>query len=87
MDGVVDGEVQVSIDGKPVEKVASGGIVGEMALIDAGPRSATAITKKNCLVVAVDERSFKDLIARRPEFAIQVMQVLARRLRRMDSEK
>ena len=84
---VVDGEVQVLIDGKPVERVAAGGIVGEMALIDAGARSATAITKTNCLVVAVDERSFNDLVGRRPEFAIQVMQVLARRLRRMDSER
>jgi len=33
---VVEGQVDVLIDGKPVEKVGPGGIIGEMALIDAG---------------------------------------------------
>jgi CRP-like cAMP-binding protein len=83
---VVEGDVQVLIEGKAIERVGPGGIVGEMALIDAGARSATAITKTKCLVVAVDERRFKDLVGQRPDFALQVMRILARRLRRMDSE-
>jgi CRP-like cAMP-binding protein len=84
---VVEGDVQVLIEGKPVERVTRGGIVGEMALIDSGARSATAITKTKCLVVAVDERRFKELVSEYPEFALQVMRVLARRLRLMDSER
>jgi hypothetical protein len=35
----------------------------------------------------VDERRFMDLIAREPEFALHVMRVIAKRLRRMDSER
>jgi len=57
-----------------------------MALIDAGPRSATAIAKTQCVLVPIDEKRFADLVGRRPEFALHVMRVLANRLRRMDAE-
>jgi CRP-like cAMP-binding protein len=83
---VVEGQAQIMIDGKLVETVRPGGILGEMALIDAAPRSATAIAKTQCVLVPIDEKRFADLIQRRPEFALHVMRVLANRLRRMDSE-
>jgi CRP/FNR family transcriptional regulator, cyclic AMP receptor protein len=83
---VVEGQAQVMIDGKLLETVRPGGILGEMALIDAGPRSATAIAKTQCVLVPIDEKRFADLVGRRPEFALHVMRVLANRLRRMDSE-
>jgi CRP/FNR family transcriptional regulator, cyclic AMP receptor protein len=84
---VVDGEVDILLDGKLIETVRAGGVVGEMALIDAGPRSATAISRTRCLLSPVDERRFIDLICREPEFALNVMRVLARRLRRMDAAR
>ena len=83
---VLEGQAQIMIDGKLVETVRPGGILGEMALIDAAPRSATAIAKTQCVLVPTDEKRFADLIQRRPEFALHVMRVLANRLRRMDSE-
>ena len=82
---VFEGEVDVLLDGKLIETVRAGGVVGEMALIDSGARSATAISRTACLLSPVDERRFVELIAREPEFALQVMHVLARRLRRMDA--
>ncbi len=81
---VIDGEVDVLLDGKLIETVRSGGVFGEMALIDSGPRSATAISRTRCLLSPVDEVRFRELIVREPEFAFLVMRVLARRLRRMD---
>ena len=83
---VVQGEAQILIEGKLVETVGPGGILGEMALIDAAPRSATVITKTACVLIPLDEESFAGLVARQPEFALQVMRVLAHRLRRMDAE-
>jgi CRP-like cAMP-binding protein len=83
---LVEGQAQIMIDGKLVETVRSGGILGEMALIDAGPRSATAIAQTQCVLVPIDEKRFSDLAARRPEFALYVMRVLAHRLRHMDSK-
>jgi CRP-like cAMP-binding protein len=65
-----------------LERVGPGGIVGEMALIDPAPRSATAIGGPDCSVSAVDQLTFDKLVRHVPGLAIEVMQVLARRLRR-----
>ena len=83
---VIEGEVSVLLDGKVVETVRAGGVVGELALIDSQPRSATAISRTRCLVSPVDAPRFMDLIGREPEFALIVMRVMAKRLRRMDAE-
>lgn len=84
---VIEGEVLVLLDGKMVETVRAGGVVGEMALIDSQPRSATAISRTRCLVSPVDEQRFMQLIGHEPEFALNVMRVMARRLRRMDAAR
>jgi len=84
---IAEGEVRILIDGKLVEVIGAGAILGEMALLDSEPRSATAITKTRCVLVPLDERSFTDLVMRRPEFALQVMRVLAHRLRRAGLER
>lgn len=82
---VIEGEVEILLDGKPIETVRAGGIIGEMALIDMGPRSATAICRTRSMLSPVDQMRFRELIAREPDFALNVMRVLARRLRRMDA--
>lgn len=84
---VVKGEAQILIEGKVVETVGPGGILGEMALIDAEPRSATALTKTRCVLIPIDEKVFTGLVTRQPEFALQVMRVLAYRLRMMDVQR
>lgn len=87
MYAIVEGEAQILLDGKVVETVRQGGILGEMALIDSGPRSATAIAKTRCVLVPIDERRFNGLVRQRPEFALELMRVLVHRLRRMDVER
>jgi CRP-like cAMP-binding protein len=84
---VADGHADILIGGRPVETIGPGGVVGEMALIDAQPRSATVIARSDCTLIPVDERRFNMLVSKRPEFALQVMRVLALRLRRMDAER
>jgi CRP-like cAMP-binding protein len=68
-----------------LETVESGGMVGEMALIDPAPRSASAIAGPDCSVSAVDEALFFDLIQKVPGLAIEVMRILSRRLRLVTS--
>jgi hypothetical protein len=42
------GRVQITIRNQLLETVEEGGVFGEMALVDAGPRGATAATQPNC---------------------------------------
>ena len=81
---VVAGEVQVFAGGKPVGKIGLGGIFGEMALIDDKPRSATMVAKTACKLIAINQKRFSLLVKEAPHFAIQVMQVMAERLREMN---
>ena len=81
---VQEGEVDVYLQGRLVETIGPGGVIGEMALIDNEPRSATAIARTRCRLVPIDEKGFKVYVHHTPNFALQVMQVMAERLRRMN---
>lgn len=65
-----------------LEVLGPGQIVGEMALVDHSPRSATAVARTSCKVVVVPEKRFLFLVQQTPFFALQVMRVMAERLRR-----
>jgi CRP-like cAMP-binding protein len=78
------GIAAVIAGGREVEEVQEGGIFGEMAMIDHGPRSATVIAKTDCEFVPVDERLFLLLVHQTPFFSLDVMRTLVRRLRAMN---
>lgn len=83
MFAVLDGSVDlVRGDGRLIETSTAGGIVGEMALVDAAPRSATAVVPSAATVARISRREFTYLVQEHPTFALQVMGVLADRLRR-----
>jgi CRP-like cAMP-binding protein len=79
---VLAGDLELPREGRPFETLGAGAIVGEMAMIDKAPRSATAIAKTNCRLVPVDERRFQFMVAQTPFFALHVMRVIVDRLRR-----
>jgi CRP/FNR family cyclic AMP-dependent transcriptional regulator len=81
---VVEGKVDLIIQGHVVETVEPGGIFGEMALIDKQKRTGTAVAKTHAKVVLVDEKRFLFLVQQTPHFALHLMRVLSDRLRRMD---
>lgn len=78
---VLDGEVDIVIKDATVETVGPGGIFGEMALIDGHERSATARARTTAEVASIDAKRFVQLIRVHPYFAIEVMTVLADRIR------
>ena len=84
MYAVIEGEVDILVDGRLVETTGPGGLIGEMALIDSGPRSATATARTDAVLVPVDAKQFLFLVQEHPTFALAVMQVMSSRLRRMD---
>lgn len=76
------GTVEVRDGRRILDTVEPGGVVGEVALIDAGGRSASVIAKTDCQLLPINEEQFILLVKRMPYFALQVMRVLADRLRR-----
>jgi CRP-like cAMP-binding protein len=76
------GQVEIVSDGRVLETIDTGGIFGEMALIESVPRSAAARAKTACEVVPIDAKRFRFLVQQTPHFATQVMKVMADRLRR-----
>jgi CRP/FNR family cyclic AMP-dependent transcriptional regulator len=63
--------------------VGPGEIFGELSLLDGGPRSATVTAVTRAELVALDRAPFLELLASRPRVSIAIMQVLARRVRRL----
>lgn len=86
MYAVLDGSVDIIIRGKTVETVEAGGVFGEMALVEDRVRIATAQVKAPAKLVQIDRRRFEFLVQQNPYFALQLMAVMALRLRRMDEK-
>lgn len=76
------GNVEIANHKQFLELIEPGGFFGEMGLINRKPRSATATAKTDCEVVILNQGDFYFLIQHAPYFAIEVMQVLAERVRR-----
>jgi CRP-like cAMP-binding protein len=86
MFAIKSGTVDIFFDEALLETVKEGGIFGEMALVDRSVRSANAIAKTDCELVQINEDRFDLLVKFNPYFALEVLRVTVRRLRRMTSD-
>jgi CRP/FNR family transcriptional regulator, cyclic AMP receptor protein len=79
------GTLRIVSGGTVYEIVQAGGIVGEMAIVDQGmPRSASVIAGTFAELIKIDASEFRTVVSANPDFALMVMQVMARRLRLMN---
>ena len=82
---VKTGTLQIRSGGVIYEDVGTGGIIGEMGVIETQElRSATVYALTDSELVEINDARFAELIAQAPSFAIAVMRALSRRLRTMD---
>jgi CRP/FNR family transcriptional regulator, cyclic AMP receptor protein len=75
------GEVTLMARGKPVGTVQRGEIFGEISAITHAPRTATALAKTNCKLIALDDKELERALAKKPGFALMLMSLLIGRLR------
>jgi CRP-like cAMP-binding protein len=78
---LLDGSVDLVARRKVIGSVAKGQIFGEMASITHAPRSATAVAKTACKVIALDDRQFLSGLQKKPDFALMLMSIMIARLR------
>jgi CRP-like cAMP-binding protein len=81
---VLAGRVELTIGSQVLETLGPGEPFGEMALIDQSARTATAVAKTQCKLAVISERRFLFMVQTTPHFALQIMKVMAGRLRKMN---
>lgn len=77
---VVDGELEVVREDRRVV-LGAGTVVGELAVLDPMPRSATVRALTDCLLFRLDKAAFDEALDARPEIARGVIRELAHRVR------
>ena len=81
---LLEGSLEVLVGETVAEHSTRGAILGEMALIDQSPRSATVVARETAALVRLDAARFQRLVQQHPFFATHVMKVLADRIRVKD---
>jgi CRP/FNR family transcriptional regulator/CRP/FNR family cyclic AMP-dependent transcriptional regulator len=87
---ILTGKVKISVtspDGQEVSLalLSAGDYFGELALLDGQPRSASAVALEPAETLTLQRADFLKAVLRYPRIAVQVMNVLSRRLRQTDA--
>jgi CRP/FNR family transcriptional regulator, cyclic AMP receptor protein len=77
---LLDGEAEVTRDGKRLATRRSGEFFGEIALVSSLPRIATVTTRKPVRALVIRDVEFRALLQRTPAIALKVLNAVAARL-------
>lgn len=87
---VLSGSVQIRKEGatfgSSLGRCVEGDCFGEMAVVDAQPRSATAIAMGDTELLRFDRAAFFDAVRAQPELAVQLLASVSSKLRRTNEE-
>jgi CRP-like cAMP-binding protein len=83
---IADGTASVTIGGRKVNEVGPGECVGELALLDGGPRTATVTAESPMNVYALSVSEFRSLLRVSPSILSKIATSLARRLRAREAD-
>jgi len=81
---IVSGTAAISVDGQKVGTVGPGELVGEMGLIDGGPRAATITAESDMDVYIIEPGRFRVLLDDVPSLCRHLLLAMTRRLRQTD---
>ena len=84
---VVSGKVKVHIGDRTLATLGEGACFGEMAVFDAEPRSASITTLEDCDCLLLTQQQLYEAIDETPEIAINIIRLLSRRIRTLNSER
>lgn len=82
---LTSGEVDVLIDDVCVATLGPGQVVGELSMLDHGPRTATVVTRTKAELFVIPRRRFKVLMERVPPLGGALMVALSQRLRAVEA--
>ena len=80
------GAARVERDGRVLTERLADEFVGEIALVDGGPRTATVTLTEDSELLVVGRRQFQQLLDEFPDVRLQVLEALAQRVRLAESD-
>ena len=80
---VVDGLLRIEQDGQLVARLGKGETVGEMAVLDWQPRSASVIADQASTLLRVERNDLIDLLQEEPALLRSLLALLSRRIREL----
>ena len=82
---VLEGEIEIRRGGEVVATRGPGSYVGEIALLDNRPRTATVVAKTPVVIEVIGRREFRTLLADAPELQEEIMSTMAQRLAELET--
>jgi CRP/FNR family transcriptional regulator, cyclic AMP receptor protein len=83
---ILEGSATVSRNRRRVAQVGVGAIIGELSLLDRGPRTATVTADTDLTVLVISQREFAGIIDSVPALAHKLLAALAGRIRDLDRQ-
>jgi CRP-like cAMP-binding protein len=83
---IVEGSATVKRNGKKVATLGPGAVVGELSLLDHGPRTATVTTDTETQLFVIEQREFLGVLDSVPSLSHKLLATLAARVREFDRQ-
>ena len=83
---IISGSATVKRNGKKVATLGAGAVVGELSLLDHGPRTATVVADTECTMLVISQRQFLAVIDAIPAISHKLLATLAGRIRELDRQ-
>jgi CRP/FNR family transcriptional regulator, cyclic AMP receptor protein len=83
---ILDGRVRIERDGNVLSELGPGDFLGEIALVDGRPRTASAITEEPSRLFVLTSQSFNSMLRLHPAVESKVLRALAQRVRKLDPQ-
>ena len=81
---ILEGTATVRRNGKKVATVGAGAIVGELSLLDHGPRTASVTADTECQMLVISQRNLYGVLEKVPALSHKLLAALAGRIRELD---
>lgn len=83
---ILKGSATVRRNGKKVAPLGPGSVVGELSLLDHGPRTASVVADTDCVMLVISQRQFLGVLDSIPALSHKLLATLAGRIRELDRQ-
>jgi len=83
---ILSGTVRIERGGRTINTIGPGDFLGEIALLDGGPRTATATAETDCRLMSMSYQMFHELLDSSPSIRAAILEAVGGRLRELEAE-